>query len=225
MESSIPCVLVASKADLPEAKQFHGMTPSEFCYKHRLPPPLLFSSVISDATNKNIFPKLAWAAVYPYVAIPPSTGLHLTGIVEFLLGLLISPPFSRHLNGSDLSSASFWLRVALGSAVVTVLGFAVYRALVRLKWPPIDWTLPPTPPLTPHPGDQTFETRPTRWKLLIPPIHCPAFPFSSAGSQLSWRSPPCCAQLFCLILSKKEHTGNWGLHRCFLEGPRTQSDS
>lgn len=133
MESSIPCVLVASKADLPEAKQFHGMTPSEFCYKHRLPPPLLFSSVISDATNKNIFLKLAWAAVYPYVAIPPSTGLDLTGIVEFLLGLLISPPFSRHLNGSDLSSASFWLRVALGSAVVTVLGFAVYRALVRLK--------------------------------------------------------------------------------------------
>uniref|UniRef100_A0A674MMS0 Mitochondrial Rho GTPase n=1 Tax=Takifugu rubripes TaxID=31033 RepID=A0A674MMS0_TAKRU len=103
MESSIPCVLVASKADLPEAKQFHGMTPSEFCYKHRLPPPLLFSSVISDATNKNIFAKLAWAAAYP------------------------------HLNGSDLSSASFWLRVALGSAVVAVLGFAVYRAVVRLK--------------------------------------------------------------------------------------------
>ncbi|TNN03989.1 mitochondrial Rho GTPase 2 [Takifugu flavidus] len=103
MESSIPCVLVASKADLPEAKQFHGMTPSEFCYKHRLPPPLLFSSVISDATNKNIFAKLAWAAAYP------------------------------HLNGSDLSSASFWLRVALGSAVLTVLGFAVYRAVVRLK--------------------------------------------------------------------------------------------
>uniref|UniRef100_A0A674M8L1 Mitochondrial Rho GTPase n=1 Tax=Takifugu rubripes TaxID=31033 RepID=A0A674M8L1_TAKRU len=73
MESSIPCVLVASKADLPEAKQFHGMTPSEFCYKHRLPPPLLFSSVISDATNKNIFAKLAWAAAYPYVAISPST--------------------------------------------------------------------------------------------------------------------------------------------------------
>lgn len=73
MESTIPCVLVASKADLPEATQFHGMTPSEFCYKHRLPAPLLFSSVISDATNKNIFAKLAWAAVHPYVAISPST--------------------------------------------------------------------------------------------------------------------------------------------------------
>uniref|UniRef100_A0A3Q2NPQ7 Ras homolog family member T2 n=1 Tax=Fundulus heteroclitus TaxID=8078 RepID=A0A3Q2NPQ7_FUNHE len=38
-----------------------------------------------------------------------------------------------HLNGSDMSSTSFWLRVALGSAVVAVLGFAVYRAVARLK--------------------------------------------------------------------------------------------
>uniref|UniRef100_H3D5K8 Mitochondrial Rho GTPase n=1 Tax=Tetraodon nigroviridis TaxID=99883 RepID=H3D5K8_TETNG len=103
MESNIPCVLVASKVDLPEATQFHGMTPSEFCYKHRLPPPLRFSGVVSDTTSKNLFTKLAWAAVYP------------------------------HLNGSDLSSTSFWLRVALGSAVFTVLGFAIYRAVVRLK--------------------------------------------------------------------------------------------
>lgn len=71
MESNIPCVLVASKVDLPEAKQFHGMTPSEFCYKHRLPPPLLFSSAVSDSTSKNIFTKLAWTAVYPYVVIAP----------------------------------------------------------------------------------------------------------------------------------------------------------
>lgn len=70
MESNIPCVLVASKVDLCEAKQFHGMTPSEFCYKHRLPAPLLFSSTVSDSTSKNIFAKLAWAAVYPYVVIP-----------------------------------------------------------------------------------------------------------------------------------------------------------
>lgn len=45
-------------------------------------------------------------------------------------------PLSRHLNGSDMSSTSFWLRVALGSAVAAVLGFAVYRAVARLKW----WT-------------------------------------------------------------------------------------
>lgn len=40
---------------------------------------------------------------------------------------------SRHLNGSDMSNTTFWLRVALGSAVVAVLGFAIYRAVARLK--------------------------------------------------------------------------------------------
>ncbi|XP_013863632.1 mitochondrial Rho GTPase 2 isoform X2 [Austrofundulus limnaeus] len=103
MDGNIPCVLVASKVDLPEAKQFHGMTPAEFCYKHRLPPPLPFSSLLPDSTSNNIYTKLTSAAMYP------------------------------HLNGSDMSSSSFWLRVALGSAVVAVLGFAVYRAAVRLK--------------------------------------------------------------------------------------------
>uniref|UniRef100_A0A8C8DMZ8 Mitochondrial Rho GTPase n=1 Tax=Oryzias sinensis TaxID=183150 RepID=A0A8C8DMZ8_9TELE len=102
MDSNIPCVLVASKVDLPEVKQFHGMTPAEFCYKHRLPPPLPFSSLLLDSTSKNIYNRLACAAMYPYV-------------------LMI------------LSSTSFWLRVALGSAVVAVLGFAVYRAVARLK--------------------------------------------------------------------------------------------
>ncbi|XP_043957579.1 mitochondrial Rho GTPase 2 isoform X2 [Gambusia affinis] len=103
MDGSVPCVLVASKADLPEAKQFHGVTPAEFCYKHRLPPPLPFCGLTLDAASRSIYSRLAWAAMHP------------------------------HLNGSDLSSASFWLRVALGSAVVAVLGFAVYRAVVRLK--------------------------------------------------------------------------------------------
>ncbi|XP_046887674.1 mitochondrial Rho GTPase 2 [Hypomesus transpacificus] len=103
MDSSIPCVLVASKADLPEVKQYHGMTPAEFCYKHRLPPPLPFSSLSLDASGRNIYTKLAWAAMFP------------------------------HLNGSDMSNTSFWLRVTLGAAVVTVLGFALYRVFHRQK--------------------------------------------------------------------------------------------
>uniref|UniRef100_A0A669BAX3 Mitochondrial Rho GTPase n=1 Tax=Oreochromis niloticus TaxID=8128 RepID=A0A669BAX3_ORENI len=103
MESNIPCVLVASKVDLPEVKQFHGMTPAEFCYKHRLPPPMPFSTLSLDSTSKNIYTRLAWAAMYP------------------------------HLNGSDMTNTTFWLRVALGSAVVAVLGFAIYRAVARLK--------------------------------------------------------------------------------------------
>uniref|UniRef100_A0A8C5EQG0 Mitochondrial Rho GTPase n=1 Tax=Gouania willdenowi TaxID=441366 RepID=A0A8C5EQG0_GOUWI len=103
MESNIPCVLVASKVDLPEVKQLHGMTPAEFCYKHRLPPPMSFSSLSLDTTSRNIYTRLGWAAMYP------------------------------HLNGSDMSNTSFWLRVTLGSAVCAVVGFAIYRAVVRLK--------------------------------------------------------------------------------------------
>lgn len=74
MESSIPCVLVASKADLTEVKQLHGMTPAEFCYKHRLPPPLPFSSFTLDsASSRNLYTKLAWAAMFPYVIHTHST--------------------------------------------------------------------------------------------------------------------------------------------------------
>uniref|UniRef100_A0A8D3DT02 Mitochondrial Rho GTPase n=1 Tax=Scophthalmus maximus TaxID=52904 RepID=A0A8D3DT02_SCOMX len=108
MESNIPCVLVASKVDVSEVKQLHGMTPAEFCYKHRLPPPMPFSSLLLDSTSRNIYTRLACAAMYPYVT-------------------------QTHLNGSDMSNTSFWLRVAFGSAVVAVLGFAVYRAVARLK--------------------------------------------------------------------------------------------
>ncbi|KAL0984334.1 hypothetical protein UPYG_G00140140 [Umbra pygmaea] len=103
MDSNIPCVVVASKADLSDVRQLHGMTPAEFCYKHRLPPPLPFSSLSLDSTSKNIYTKLAWAAMFP------------------------------HLNGSDMSNTSFWLRVTLGAAVATVLGFAIYRACARQK--------------------------------------------------------------------------------------------
>ncbi|XP_077407421.1 mitochondrial Rho GTPase 2 [Vanacampus margaritifer] len=103
MERNIPCVLVASKQDLPEVKQFHGVTPAEFCSKHRLPQPLPFSDTFPESNANTVFTRLAWAAVYP------------------------------HLNGSDMSNTSFWLRVALGSAVVAVVGFAIFRAAVRLK--------------------------------------------------------------------------------------------
>ncbi|XP_012694695.2 mitochondrial Rho GTPase 2 isoform X2 [Clupea harengus] len=100
MDSGVPCVLVSSKADEAEVAQQYGMTPAEFCYKHRLPPPMPFSTL---HTGTRIYSKLAWAAMYP------------------------------HLNGSEMSSTSFWLRVALGTAMVTVLGFALYRSLNRSK--------------------------------------------------------------------------------------------
>uniref|UniRef100_A0AAR2JAU6 Mitochondrial Rho GTPase 2 n=1 Tax=Pygocentrus nattereri TaxID=42514 RepID=A0AAR2JAU6_PYGNA len=102
MDRGVPCVVVGSKVDLPEVKQHHGMSPAEFCYKHRLPAPLRFSTLHTNS-NMHIYTKLVWAAMYP------------------------------HLNGSDMSSTSFWLRVTLGAAIATVLGFAFYRAFYRHK--------------------------------------------------------------------------------------------
>uniref|UniRef100_A0A8C2GV86 Mitochondrial Rho GTPase 2 n=1 Tax=Cyprinus carpio TaxID=7962 RepID=A0A8C2GV86_CYPCA len=64
MDSGIPCVVVGSKADLIEVKQHHGMSPSEFCYKHRLPSPLRFSMLLTH-THTHIYSKLTWAAMYP----------------------------------------------------------------------------------------------------------------------------------------------------------------
>lgn len=140
MESKIPCVVVASKADLAEVKQFHGTTPAEFCYKHRLPPPLPFSTILPNSTSKNIYTRLAKAAMYPYAFILHQSwalNIQLFNCQRLSKSVSLSHLsffISRHLNGSEMSSTSFWLRVALGSAVVAVLGFTVYRAVVRLKW-------------------------------------------------------------------------------------------
>uniref|UniRef100_A0A673HYR3 Mitochondrial Rho GTPase n=1 Tax=Sinocyclocheilus rhinocerous TaxID=307959 RepID=A0A673HYR3_9TELE len=109
MDSGIPCVVVGSKADLIEAKQHHGMSPSEFCYKHRLPSPLRFSTLLTH-THTHIYSKLTWAAMYP-----------------------CQTKISLHLNGSDMSSTSFWLRVTLGATIAAMLGFALYRAFSRHK--------------------------------------------------------------------------------------------
>ena len=66
-------MLVSSKADEAEVAQQYGMTPAEFCYKHRLPPPMPFSTL---HTGTRIYSKLAWAAMYPYVYTHTQTHTH-----------------------------------------------------------------------------------------------------------------------------------------------------
>ncbi|XP_023672342.2 mitochondrial Rho GTPase 2 [Paramormyrops kingsleyae] len=102
MNSSVPCLVVASKSDLPENTQ-QGISPSDFCYRHRLLPPLPFSCIVQDSLNMPVYSKLAWAAMFP------------------------------HLNGSDMTTTSFWLRVTLGAAVFSVLGITIYRAFIKHK--------------------------------------------------------------------------------------------
>ncbi|XP_072337553.1 mitochondrial Rho GTPase 2 isoform X2 [Scyliorhinus torazame] len=103
MESRIPCIFVASKADLPEQKQEHGITPVEFCYKHRLPAPFHFSCNSDEATHSQIYSRLALAAAFP------------------------------DLNETELSITSFWLRITFGATIVAFLGLGIYKALARQK--------------------------------------------------------------------------------------------
>ncbi|XP_056389173.1 mitochondrial Rho GTPase 2 [Hyla sarda] len=101
MESQTPCIFVGCKWDQGEVKQQHGISPAEFCHKHRLPPPYHFSC--QGTVDKTIYNKLATAAAFP------------------------------HLHDTELSTASFWLRVALGATVAAVMGFTLYKALLRSK--------------------------------------------------------------------------------------------
>lgn len=39
----------------------------------------------------------------------------------------------RHLNDSELGAASFWLRVALGATMTALVGFTLYKVLVKSK--------------------------------------------------------------------------------------------
>ncbi|XP_039934861.1 WD repeat-containing protein 90 isoform X5 [Hirundo rustica] len=103
LDSQIPCVFVASKTDLPEASQQPGLFPAEFCYKHCLPPPFLFSCHSQGPPSTAVYTKLATAATFP------------------------------HLNAVELGAASFWLRVALGAAVTALVGFTLYRLLAKNK--------------------------------------------------------------------------------------------
>ncbi|XP_072415844.1 mitochondrial Rho GTPase 2 isoform X1 [Chiloscyllium punctatum] len=103
MESRIPCIFVASKADLPEQKQEHGITPVEFCYKHRLLAPFHFSCNSDEATTSPIYSRLALAAAFP------------------------------DLNEAELSITSFWLRITFGATIIAFLGLGIYKALARQK--------------------------------------------------------------------------------------------
>uniref|UniRef100_A0A452H6R8 Mitochondrial Rho GTPase n=1 Tax=Gopherus agassizii TaxID=38772 RepID=A0A452H6R8_9SAUR len=103
MDGQIPCIFVASKSDLPEVTQQHGLSPAEFCYKHRLPPPFYFTCNSPGLPSTTIYTKLATAAAFP------------------------------HLNDTELGAASFWLRVALGASITAVVGFALYKALAKSK--------------------------------------------------------------------------------------------
>uniref|UniRef100_A0A3B4A3D5 Mitochondrial Rho GTPase n=1 Tax=Periophthalmus magnuspinnatus TaxID=409849 RepID=A0A3B4A3D5_9GOBI len=103
MESKIPCMMVAAKSDLPEVKQMYGCSPLEFCRRHKMPPPQSFTCNTSTAPSKDIYTKLATMAMYP------------------------------HVSQADLKSSTFWLKAGAGATAFAVLGFAVYRVLLKQR--------------------------------------------------------------------------------------------
>ncbi|XP_076149825.1 mitochondrial Rho GTPase 1b isoform X1 [Alosa pseudoharengus] len=103
MDSKTPCMMVASKADLPEVKQHYTLTPLEFCRKHKMPPPQSYTCNTAAPPNRDIFIKLTTMAMYP------------------------------HMTQADLKSSTFWLKASVGATVFVVLGFAMYRAMLRSR--------------------------------------------------------------------------------------------
>ncbi|KPP79187.1 mitochondrial Rho GTPase 1-A-like, partial [Scleropages formosus] len=104
MDSKTPCMVIAAKSDLHEVKQHYSQSPLEFCKRHKIPPPQSFTCNTADAPNKDIYTKLTTMAMYP------------------------------HVTQADLKSSNFWLRASVGATVFAVLGFAMYRALLKQRY-------------------------------------------------------------------------------------------
>ncbi|XP_057343744.1 mitochondrial Rho GTPase 2 isoform X3 [Manis pentadactyla] len=105
MDGQTPCLFVASKADLPEGALLPGLSPAEFCHRHRLPAPTLLSCAGPAAPRTAVFTQLATMATFP------------------------------HLVRGEQPTTS-WLQVtlgAVGAAVAVVLGFSLYRVLVKSR--------------------------------------------------------------------------------------------
>uniref|UniRef100_A0A8C9Y7V2 Ras homolog family member T1a n=1 Tax=Sander lucioperca TaxID=283035 RepID=A0A8C9Y7V2_SANLU len=103
IDSKTPCVVIAAKSDLHEVRQHYSLSPHEFCRKHKLHPPQPFTCSTTEAPNKDIYTRLTTMAMYP------------------------------HMAQADLKNSTFWLRASVGATVFAVLGFAMYRALLKQR--------------------------------------------------------------------------------------------
>lgn len=96
--------------------------------------------------------------------------------------LTCSPPSAvchRHMAQADLKNSTFWLRASLGATVCAVLGFAMYRALLKQRW----WDGGGLLPLVTLP----LPFLPQRLKTwLTPPGHVP---YSHTTQRKCWGKP------------------------------------
>ncbi|XP_041362317.1 mitochondrial Rho GTPase 1-like isoform X2 [Gigantopelta aegis] len=65
IDSKIPTLIVACKAEHPEVRQDYEFTPAQFCSRYKLPPPQYFTCI--DRVNWDVYIKLATMAAYPHL--------------------------------------------------------------------------------------------------------------------------------------------------------------
>ncbi|XP_019906766.2 mitochondrial Rho GTPase 1-A isoform X1 [Esox lucius] len=188
MDSKTPCMVIASKSDLHEARQHYSLTPLDFCRKHKLHPPQPWTCNTVDAPGKELYTKLTTMAMYPHAKLRCMCSCNwctfcicqnilrsqllrtikakfyrviLNRLGDVWASLLADEERSliqqvhgvrnveesiymessvdpcvaqpRHMAQANLKSSTFWLRASVGATVFAVLGFAMYRAIIKQR--------------------------------------------------------------------------------------------
>uniref|UniRef100_A0A674EER0 Mitochondrial Rho GTPase n=1 Tax=Salmo trutta TaxID=8032 RepID=A0A674EER0_SALTR len=158
MDSKTPCMMIASKSDLHEARQHYSLTPLDFCRKNKLHPPQPWTCNTVDAPNKDLYTKLTTMAMYPGHLSPPvcyyrghfhaklccmctcnrctfciCQNILRSQLLTNIKAKFYSVVLNRHMAQADLKSSTFWLRASVGATVFAVLGFAMYRAILKQR--------------------------------------------------------------------------------------------
>ncbi|KAK5865942.1 hypothetical protein PBY51_020172 [Eleginops maclovinus] len=144
MDSKIPCMMIAGKSDLPEVKQIYGCTPLDFCRKHKMPPPQSFTCNTAEGPSKDIYTKLTTMAMYPHARLRCMCTCNRctfclcqnflnSELLQTVRAKLYAVVLRRHVSQADLKSSTFWLRASVGASMFAVLGFAMYRVLLKQR--------------------------------------------------------------------------------------------
>ncbi|XP_011610651.2 mitochondrial Rho GTPase 1b isoform X1 [Takifugu rubripes] len=142
LDSKTPCMMIAAKSDLPEVKQMFGCSPLEFCRRYRMPPPQSFTCNTAAAPSRNIYTRLTTMAMYPHARLRCMCTCNRctfclcqnflnSELLQMVRAKLSTVLLRRHMSPTDLKTSTFWLRASMGATVFAVLGFAMYRVLLK----------------------------------------------------------------------------------------------
>ncbi|RVE76317.1 hypothetical protein OJAV_G00008390 [Oryzias javanicus] len=125
MDSKTPCMMIAAKSDLPEAKQS-------------------FTCNTAGDPSREIYTKLTTMAMYPHARLRCMCTCNRctfclcqnflnSELLQTVRAKLYAVMLRRHVSQADLKSSTFWLRASVGATVFAVLGVAMYRALLKSR--------------------------------------------------------------------------------------------